>query len=50
MPTGPDGLRGVPQAGALAATISAEDGLFRVTSLIRGIEYRSEALQLLPVG
>ena len=34
--------------GALAATISAEDGLFRVTSLIRGNEYRSEALQLLP--
>ncbi len=37
---------GYPQ-GALAATISAEDGLFRVTSLIRAYEYRSESLQLL---
>lgn len=34
--------------GALQATISAEDGLFRVTSLIRAIQYRSDAFQLLP--
>jgi hypothetical protein len=34
--------------GPWAATISAEDGLFRVTSLIRANEYRSEAFQLLP--
>lgn len=34
--------------GPAAATISAEDGLFRVTSLIRANVYSSEAFQLLP--
>jgi hypothetical protein len=34
--------------GPWAATISAEDGLFRVTSLVRADAYRSEAFQLLP--
>jgi hypothetical protein len=34
--------------GPWAATISAEDGLFRVTALVRAGAYRSEAFQLLP--
>jgi hypothetical protein len=42
------GVKSGSDAGGRVATISAEDGLFRVTSMIRRREYGSPSLQLLP--